>query len=113
MGVRIAEDDELDAYVAVWNAITPAEPSDPDQQRERRRRDPRRLYLVADVGGEIVGCGFAGPSQSEGRGFLSPRVLPRARRGGVGSGLLAELGAHLAGLGFVTAAAHIDGADEG
>ncbi len=113
MGVRIAEDDELDAYVAVWNAITPAEPSDPDQQRERRRRDPRRLYLVADVGGEIVGCGFAGPSQSEGRGFLSPRVLPRARRGGVGSGLLAELGAHLAGLGFVTASAHIDGADEG
>ena len=111
--LHVAEKDELDAYVAVWNAITPAEPSDPDQQRERRDRDPRRLYLVAEVGGEIVGCGFAGPSQSEGRGFLSPRVLPVARRRGVGAALLAELGGHLAGLGFVTASAHVDGADEG
>ena len=76
--IRTAEDRELDAYVAVWNAITPDEPADPAQQRERRERDGRRLYLLAERGGEIVGCGFAGPSQSEGRGFLSPRVL-RAR----------------------------------
>jgi GNAT superfamily N-acetyltransferase len=72
IGVRVVEDDKLDAYVAVWNAITPAEPSDPNQQRERRARDPRRLYVVAELDGDIVGCGFAGPSQSEGRGFLSP-----------------------------------------
>ena len=113
IGVRVAEDDELDAYVAVWNAITPAEPSDPDQQRERRARDPRRLYLVAELDGEVVGCGFAGPSQSEGRGFLSPRVLPDTRRRGVGETLLRELTGHLTALGFVTASAHVDGGDDG
>ena len=111
--VRVAEDDELDAYVAVWNAITPAEPSDPEQQRERRARDPRRLYLVAERDGDVVGCGFAGPSQTEGRGFLSPRVLPAARRRGVGSALLRGLGAHLTGLGFTTASGHVDGDDQG
>ena len=113
IAVRVAADDELDAYVAVWNAITPAEPSDPEQQRERRSRDPRRLYLVAELDGAVVGCGFAGPSQSEGRGFLSPRVLPAARRHGVGAALLDELGAHLTSLGFVTASSHVDGADDG
>jgi GNAT superfamily N-acetyltransferase len=113
VAVRIAEDAELDAYVRVWNAITPDEPSDPEQQRERRERDPRRLYLVAELDGEVVGCGFAGPSQSEGRGFLSPRVLPGVRRRGVGSALLAELGAHVTGLGLVTASGHVDGDDHG
>jgi L-amino acid N-acyltransferase YncA/RimJ/RimL family protein N-acetyltransferase len=113
IGVRVAEDDELEAYVAVWNAITPAEPSDPDQQRERRARDPRRLYLVAELDGGVVGCGFAGPSQSEGRGFLSPRVLPEARRRGVGVALLRELSRHLTALDFVTASSHVDGGDAG
>jgi mycothiol synthase len=113
IGVRVVEDDELDAYVAVWNAITPAEPSDPDQQRQRRARDPRRLYVVAELDGDVVGCGFAGPSQSEGRGFLSPRVLPDARRRGVGGVLLSALSGHLTALGFDTASAHVDGADDG
>ena len=111
--VRAAHDDELDVYVGVWNAITPAEPADVDQQRERRARDGRRLYLLADLDGALVGCGFAGPSQSEGRGFLSPRVLPEARRRGVGAALLEELTGHLAGLGFETASSHVDGNDEG
>ena len=113
IGIRPAEDHELDAYVAVWNAITPEEPADPAQQRERRERDGRRLYLLAERGGEIVGCGFAGPSQSEGRGFLSPRVLPGARRVGVGTALLHELASHLTRLGFTTASGHVDGGDGG
>ena len=113
MDIRPAEDHELDTYVAVWNAITPDEPADPAQQRERRERDRRRLYLLAERGGEVVGCGFAGPSQSEGRGFLSPRVLPGARRAGVGTALLRALAVHLTGLGFTTASAHVDGKDGG
>ncbi len=110
MRIRPAEDSELDAYVAVWNAITPDEPADPRQQRERRERDGRRLYLLAERGGEVVGCGFAGPSQSEGRGFLSPRVLPGARRAGIGTALLRELASHLTGLGFATASGTSTGA---
>jgi len=111
--VRSARDDELDAYVAVWNAITPDEPTDADQQRERRARDPRRLYLLAENGGVVVGCGFAGPSQSEGRGFVSPRVLPDARRQGVGTALLRRLVDHLTDLGSTSASAHVDGNDAG
>ena len=112
--LRAAETDaELDEYVRVWNAITPDEPADPVQQRERRERDPRRLHVLAELEGDLVGCGFAGPSQSEGRGFLSPRVLPDARRAGVGAILLVELMTHLTALGFDSASSHVDGADDG
>jgi len=111
--VRPAADEELDAYVAVWTAVRPDEPADAEQQRARRERDPRRLYLLAERDGDVVGCGFAGPSQSEGRGFLSPRVLPDARRGGIGTALLRRLAAHLDELGFPWASSHVDGNDAG
>ena len=58
-------------------------------------------------------AGFAGASDSPGRGFLSPRVLPEARRRGVGTALLRELGAHLSRLGFESASSHVDGGDDG
>jgi len=111
--VRTVADEELDAYVRLWNAITPDEPTSVEQQRDRRVRDPRRLYLLAERGGMAVGCGFAGPSQSQGRGYLEPRVLPDARRRGVGAALLIDLVAHLEGLGFETASSHVDGSDAG
>jgi mycothiol synthase len=109
----VITDAELEGYVAIWNAITPDEPADVAQQRERRERDPQRLYLLAELDGEQVGAGFAGRSDSPGRGFLSPRVLPEARRRGVGGALLAELVAHLSAQGFESASAHVDGRDEG
>jgi len=109
----VVQDDELPAYIAVWNAITPEDPADVSQQRERRSRDGRRLYVLAELDGAAAGCGFAGPSQSERRGSLSPRVLPDARRRGVGTALLDELTRHLAALGFETASGAVDGADEG
>jgi mycothiol synthase len=110
--VRAVPDVELGAYVAVWNVITPDEPATVEQQRERRERDPRRLYLLAEGGG-AVGCGFAGPSDSPGRGFVEPRVMPAARRRGIGTTLLRELVGHLGSLGFETASSHVAGADAG
>ncbi len=106
-------DADLRTYVETWNALTPAQLTSVQLQRERRARDPRRLYLLAEASDAVVGCGFAGPSDSPGRGFLAPRVLPRARRQGVGVSLLDALGAHLAALGFATASSHVDGADAG
>jgi mycothiol synthase len=106
-------DAELEAHVGVWNAITPEEPTTVELQRERRRRDPRRLYLLAERDGAAVGAGFGGPSQSEGRAHVAPRVLPEARRRGIGSALLRELVAHAEREGFRWASAHVDGADEG
>jgi mycothiol synthase len=113
MRVRRIGGDALGPYVEVWNAITPEEPAVVEQQRERLERDPRRLHLLAELGGKVVACGFAGPSDSPGRGHVSPRVLPEARRRGVGTALLGELAGHLHGLGFETASAFVDGNDDG
>ena len=103
----------LASYVDVWNAITPDEPTTLDQQRDRRERDPRRLYVLAESDGRMVGCGFAGPSDSPDRGFVAPRVLTDARRRGAGTALLRELVGHLDGLGYVVASSHVDGTDAG
>ena len=114
MRTRVAESvADVQAYVEAWNAVTPDEPASVEKQVRRRERDARRLYLLAEHEETLVGCGFAGPSDSPDRGFVSPRVLPAARRRGFGSMLLDELTTHLARLGFTSASAHVDGADEG
>jgi mycothiol synthase len=112
VSLRSAEQD-LEAYVATWNQIAPDEPASTEEQRSRLERDPRRLHLLAEEGGRIVGCGFAGPSDSPGRGYVEPRVLPGERRRGIGTLLLRELLGHAAGLGFTTASSHVDGHDAG
>jgi mycothiol synthase len=107
-------DAELEAYVRIWNTITPDEPTTPQLQRERRERDPRRLYLLAWLDGEPVASGFAGGSDSPGRGAVAPRVLPEARRGGIGSAVLQRLAQHLAEVYEpATMSAMVDGVDEG
>src|SRR5262245_7672019 len=113
--VRPCESDaDLEAYVAVANAAVPEDiPWDVRQQRERRERDPRRLYLLAEADGRPVAAGFAGPSDNADRGFVAPRVLPVARRRGIGSALLLQLAEHLEQHGFGVAGAHVDGNDEG
>jgi mycothiol synthase len=112
--VRVAASEaDVRTYIDVWNAVTPDEPAFFEQQWERRGRDPQRLYLLAEREGEAVGCGFAGRSDSPGRGFVSPRVVPAFRRGGVGSKLLGRLCDHLTELGFETVSAHVAGDDPG
>jgi len=107
----VATDEELDAYVALWNAVTPDEPTSTYDQRSRRERDPRRLYLLAEIEGRQVGCGFAGPSDSPSRGFVQPRVLEAERRRGIGTLILQALLEHARGLGFQSASSHVDGND--
>jgi mycothiol synthase len=110
----VETDRDLEAYVAVANAAVPDDiPWNAEKMRERRDRDPRRLYLLAEPDGDPVAVGFAGPSDNADRGFVAPRVLPRARRRGIGTALLVRLADHLGSLGFETAGAHVDGNDEG
>ena len=110
----VASDADLEAYVAVANEAVPDDIHwDVEQQRDRRERDPRRLYLLAETDGEPVAVGFAGPSDNSERGFVAPRVLLAARRRGIGTALLVRLADHLEQLGFNAAGAHVDGNDEG
>ena len=113
--VRPVETDaDLEAYVTVANEAVPDDiPWDAQKMRERQERDPRRLYLLADVDGEPVAVGFAAPSDNADRGFVAPRVLPAARRRGIGTALLLRLADHLEQVGFEVAGAHVDGNDEG
>jgi GNAT superfamily N-acetyltransferase len=98
--IRRAETDaDLAAWVEVWNAITPREPTRLEDVKRRLVRQPERLYLVAFDGDEAVGLGFCGPSQSPERTALVVRVLPDHRRRGTGSKLLDLVVAHAAGLG--------------
>jgi mycothiol synthase len=109
--VRPAESDaDLEAWSRVKRAVLPNESAwTPEQFRERAT--PDRRVFVAELDGEIVGAGLAGKSDVQGRGFVAPRVHPDARRQGVGTALLRELGDFVAELGFDKAAADVD--DEG
>jgi mycothiol synthase len=113
--IRIAESEaDLEACAAVANAVVPDDiPWNARKMRERNEREPRRLYLLAEVEGEPVAVGFAGPSDNADRGFVAPRVLPAARRGGIGRELLVRLADHLGRHGFERAGAHVDGNDPG
>jgi mycothiol synthase len=67
--------------------------------RERARVHPEHLYLLAEPDGRLAGSGIAGLSDSVGRGFVAPRVLPDVRRRGFGTALLGMLGDHVGGSG--------------
>ena len=99
--IRPAETDaDLAAWIEVWDAITPREPSGSVETIRRRiERQPERLYLLAEEDGEAIGLGWAGPTQSPERTGLVVRVLPRRRRRGIGSALYEQLVAHASGLG--------------
>jgi mycothiol synthase len=106
--VRTAETDaDLEGWIRVKRAVFPNQ-SAWTVQEFRERREPKNLVLVAELGGEIVGAGLAGPSDVQGRGFVAPRVHPDARRRGVGSAMLRRLTDHVVGLGFDKAWASVD-----
>lgn len=98
--IRKAETDaDLSGWCEVWNAITPREPNAVEDVRRRLERQPQRLYLVAEDTGQMVGLGFAGPSQSSVRTALAVRVLAERRRRGIGSRILEQLLAYASDLG--------------
>ena len=111
----VETDAELDAYVEIWNRTTPDDLTTPELQRERWARDPGRLYLLAWADGRAdpVATGFAGKTDSPGRGGVAPRVLPEARRQGIGTAILRRLCDHLLDERYTTASAILDEADTG
>jgi len=101
--VRPAESDaDLEAWRRVRMTVVPNERA-PSVEELRRLETPDRLLLVAELGGELAGSGFASRSEMAGLGSLAPRVLPEVRRRGVGATLFEALAEHVAALGFAEA----------
>jgi GNAT superfamily N-acetyltransferase len=106
--LRQAESDaELEAWRRVRSTVVPNERA-PSVDELRRLETPDRLLLLAELDGELAGSGFASRSDMGGLGSLAPRVLPEARRRGVGAALLEALATHLAAQGFSEANALVD-----
>lgn len=103
IAVRPAETDaDLEAWRQVRMTVIPNERCG-SVEEIRRSATPRSLFLLAELDGELAGSGIAGRSDLAGQGFLAPRVLPAARRRGVGTALLRALAEHVQLLGFVEA----------
>jgi mycothiol synthase len=92
--VRRAETDaDLEAWIHVRRVVLPNE-SAPSVEGLREREKPERVFLVAELDGEVAGSGLASPSDLGDRFFVAPRVLPDFRRSGVGTALLRPLEKH-------------------
>ena len=83
-------DADLEAWARVKRAVLPNESAwTPEQFRSRA--EPTRRVTLAELDGQVVGCGLGGRSDVAGRSFLTPRVHPDFRRRGVGTALLRDL----------------------
>ncbi|HYZ78131.1 MAG TPA: GNAT family N-acetyltransferase [Gaiellaceae bacterium] len=106
--IRRAESDaDLERWRQVRMAVVPRERAG-TLAEIRNGATSERLLLLAELDGELAGSGVANRSDLAGQGSLAPRVLPRARRQGVGTALLRELAAHVEALGFDQAGALVE-----
>jgi GNAT superfamily N-acetyltransferase len=113
MSVRAAATEaELDAWRRLHQAVLPDEPVSSVAELASNVRPDRRLYL-AELDSEIAGGGLADRSGLVGHGTVWAGVLEDARRGGVGSTLLAAAVAHVRELGIDSLVGHVDGRDDG
>ena len=87
---------DLDAWARLKNIIVPNEPVTAEQIRASDEEG--RVLLLAELDGDLAGCGIAARSHFAGRGFVAPRVLPEFRRRGVGTALLLALADHVRSL---------------
>jgi len=107
--IRLADSDaDLEAWRDVRRGVLPDErTATVAEMRAQSAADPTRLLVVAELDGVLAASGLAGRS-SLGCAGLHPRVLPTARRRGVGSAVLARLEAHAVETGFTEAVAFAD-----
>lgn len=91
--VQPVRDDDLAAWVAVHNRVSPT-PVSAGEVRAYRAALASETHLLALLGDETVGAGFAGvesDQQSNGTASGWIGVVPEARRAGAGASLLAAL----------------------
>ena len=102
-------DEDLEAWRRVFMVVVPHErATSVAEMRGTARKD--LLRLLAEEDGAVVGSGIAGRSDFPDAGFVAPRVLPVARRRGVGTRLLRVLARHVESLGGSVVHANVDDA---
>jgi mycothiol synthase len=97
--VRAAESDaDLEAFIRIRRALLPNESGGTvELMRADLAANPDRRFYVAELDGELVGSGLVSLSDLRDRFALKVRVLPHARRRGVGTALLRQLVIHATG----------------
>jgi GNAT superfamily N-acetyltransferase len=111
--IRPAETDaDLDAWRRVRIAVLPNERTATVEEM-RQSSGPDQLLLLAELDGDVVGCGIADRSDLAGQGSLAPRVIPDARRRGVGTALLRAVDEHLRAHGVHELTVGVSTANEG
>ena len=97
--VRAAESDaDLEAFIRIRRELLPNESGGTVAlMRADLAANPDRRFYVAELNGEVVGGGLVSLSDFGDRFSLKVRVLPRARRRGIGTALLRELVTHATG----------------
>jgi mycothiol synthase len=97
--VRQAESDaDLEAFIRIRRALLPNESGGTVEGLWADLvSNPDRRYYVAEADGEVVGSGLVSLSDLRDRFAVKVRVLPEARRRGIGTALLRELVAHATG----------------
>jgi mycothiol synthase len=94
IALREAQSDaDLEDWIRVRRAVLPNE-SGGTVESLRAQEGPERRLLLAELDGEVAGSGLADRSDIRDRFFVMARVLPGARRRGVGTALLHSLAAH-------------------
>jgi mycothiol synthase len=105
----VENDTDLETWAAVKSAAVPNEPVTAEQLRVHA--EDGRLLLLAERGGEAVGCGIGVPSHFPGHAFLAARVLPAYRCAGIGTAIAAALFDHARALGRERVITFIDAAE--
>jgi mycothiol synthase len=97
--VRVAESDaDLEAFIRIRRALFPTESGGTvELMRADLATNADRRFYVAELDGEIVGSGLVSLSDLGDRFSLKVRVLPHARRRGMGTALLRERLTHATG----------------
>src|SRR5262245_7264840 len=97
--VRPAETDaDFEAFIRIRRALLPNESGGTvELMRADLAANPDRRFYLAELDGEVVGHGLISISDLRDRYTTKIRVLPHARRRGVGTALLRELVPHAEG----------------
>ncbi len=109
---RAETDLDLAAWIHVRRVVLPNESAGTVAEL-REQAGGERLLLLAELDGVLAGSGNADRSDRAGLASVGPRVLPGARRRGVGTALLTELGRHALALGVSHAVADVDSREDG